>query len=1040
LHTCKQIGVLLEQLCHIREREDRLYLVSAAKDTEVEAGDNATADAMGSDGNIPDGNNLHTQIMGTQAAFGTQLPLASRAHARDDEPQVIGVKPLEPVRASNTQRTEIRPGAAKTDSETHHLLLNLLEEAGLSKSLTTSAPGFAQSDLDKQRSDATPAEHDSPKVASEWSPQQSIRPGPEADNGDATSSVPDRGEKRVKKVREISLEPTMAAEDIQIEEHDIQESLIEDVSETMPECTWMKGFVFNRETLTVPKAQRDMLTRDASWLKPPPGVQPFQNGNMPQLILSACHRIADERADTDIEEESDPDPSAETVDPSPESPLQKTQNDEPATTQDDDDTDGEMSWEESPESPERPPKAHQELPPDSSLEKSASHSEHDSASQPTSKGKQPRNSSAVDISDDDKSDGPSSSPPDLTGSDDEMDMEESVPQALGEDLAQRTQTSSASDKLPGFVSLRSPVVVQVKETPYREGKDAPDTVGGRVSNATQSSSGEPKHTSSTSIIHSTYDTPSLSDLADLEIVENPKDSPSNSHGKNAGAKQREVEVPSSVAQNLNGDESGDMDMSDNIIEAQDPKKEPELDTAMQQQLQHKLGNGKKPTSTSHVTPRSAQLPPKNDSVEPSLAVPHLASQATKRKLISSPTKSKRRQSKRREIKIVGFRDDAPSAVDPMAAFRRDREESLRRLREQRNSSTSFDSRRELISRLTAEQDSDAMEVDEDVKEEKREPSPSMSPGHRDLYDDPSPGKAPSAGTPASPPPTTNIQSSGCLRNTHTRGPVPISAQPPPSTPEIADQDGDMSVFQSFKAAYPEYGGDETHFRNQCTQMYQLEQEDKMVPKWQWDDFIIRNRTDYRQYVVDCIGEGENPEPYHRFYKNEIRDTLYKKGIIANTKTLQRALEELDAAPTRTEKPRQTAQPIQKPKPVRRSLPGAFNQPQKPTHDRVNNTHSRPRHSLPINPRLQAPSPHRPTPSSSASSSRHQPRPSNPTNRVPSTSQSAHRSSINTDPTDTADTGDTSTGIPDKYRNFYFGYQRLTSFTGSTKVSSTPGKK
>jgi hypothetical protein len=1031
LHTCKQIGVLLEQLCHIREREDRLYLVSAAKDTEVEAGDNATADAMGSDGNIPDGNNLHTQIMGTQAAFGTQLPLASRAHARDDEPQVIGVKPLEPVRASNTQRTEIRPGAAKTDSETHHLLLNLLEEAGLSKSLTTSAPGFAQSDLDKQRSDATPAEHDSPKVASEWSPQQSIRPGPEADNGDATSSVPDRGEKRVKKVREISLEPTRAAEDIQIEEHDIQESLIEDVSETMPECTWMKGFVFNRETLTVPKAQRDMLTRDASWLKPPPGVQPFQNGNMPQLILSACHRIADERADTDIEEESDPDPSAETVDPSPESPLQKTQNDEPATTQDDDDTDGEMSWEESPESPERPPKAHQELPPDSSLEKSASHSEHDSASQPTSKGKQPRNSSAVDISDDDKSDGPSSSPPDLTGSDDEMDMEESVPQALGEDLAQRTQTSSASDKLPGFVSLRSPVVVQVKETPYREGKDAPDTVGGRVSNATQSSSGEPKHTSSTSIIHSTYDTPSLSDLADLGVVENPKDSPSNSHGKNAGAKQKEVEVPSSVAQNPNGDESGDMDMSDNSIEAQDPKKEPEPDTAIDR---------KKPTSTSHPTPRSVQLPPKIDSVDPSPAVPHPASQATKRKLISSPSKSKRRQSKRREIKIVGFGDDALSAVDPMTAFRRDREESLRRLREQRNSSTSFDSRREPTSRLTAEQDSDAMEVDEVVKEEKRQPSPSMSPRHRGLYDGPSPGKAPSAGTPASPLPTTNIQSNSRLRNTHSRGPVPISAQPPPSSAGIADQDGDKSVFQSFRAAYPEYDGDEKHFRNQCTQMYQLEQEDKMVPKWQWDDFIIRNRTDYKQYAMDCIGEGENPEPYHRFYKDEIRDTLYKKGIIGNTKTLERALQELDAAPTRTEKPKQTAQPIQKPKPVRKSLPSAFNQPQKPTHDRVHNTHSRPRHSLPINPRLQAASPHRPTPSSSGSSSRHQPHLSNPTNRVPSTSQSAHRSSINTDPTDTADTGDTSTGVPDKYRNFYFGYQRLTSFTGSTKVSSTPGKK
>ena len=114
----------------------------------------------------------------------------------------------------------------------------------------------------------------------------------------------------------------------------------------------------------------------------------------------------------------------------------------------------------------------------------------------------------------------------------------------------------------------------------------------------------------------------------------------------------------------------------------------------------------------------------------------------------------------------------------------------------------------------------------------------------------------------------------------------------------------MTVFQSFKAAYPEYNGNEKHFENQCNQMYQLEQEDKMVPKWQWDDFIIRNRTDYSQYAMDCIDQGENPEPYYRFYKDNIRNTLYTRGIIQNTKTLQRALEELGVARTETSRPRQ----------------------------------------------------------------------------------------------------------------------------------------
>ncbi|KAI4956229.1 hypothetical protein J4E91_000440 [Alternaria rosae] len=1039
LHACDQIGVLLEQLRCIREREDRRCLTSGAVETDLEAVNDATADNMGSDGNMPHGNELQSQMMGTQLPFGTQLPLPSRHHAGDEEPQVIGVNRLEPVLAGNTQRKEIRPGTANTDYEKHQSLLGLLGKVSnpnARKPGATSANGFVQSAFGKQQSDDTPTADESLEIPSGAFQQQSRRSGPEAGNEDPASSVSNHGRKRVKRVREISPEPAKATEDVRTEEQTVEQSLIEDDNETMPPSSWMAGLIFNSETLKVPKIQRHCLDRETSWLKPQPGVPPFQDGNMPQSILMACHRMADERAGAETEDESDPDPSAETVDPSPESLLQKTQDDEPAitkndrsvrtkddepmTTQDDSDIDSEISWDTSPEPPPRSARAHQELPPDSSIEKPASHSEHNSASQRIPASKQSQNRSVVEISDDDEPTGPSSSPPVPAApadSDDEMNMEESVPQALGEDLTRHRKETSAIGKLPKSDPLRSPVVVQVKETPYGKGKNAPGA---------QSSSGEPKQQSSTSIVHSTYDTPSLSDLAELGVVQS------------LGDKHKEVEEPSSVAKSLHGDDSGDIEMPDNIPDARDLNSE----TAAAQQSQHRLDERTKPTSMSHATPKFTHLSPENDGVRPSPAIPHLTLQSTKRKLISSPTKSKRLQSKRREIKIVGFGDEAPSAIDPVAALLKERDESLRRWREQRNSSTSFDSRPETTSRFTTE-DSDAMEIDGAVKAEKKEPSPSMSPRHQDLYDEPSSRQVKPAANPASQPLTTYPQSQDRSRDNRPRGPVPIPMQPPPASSKQADQDGAQTVFQSFKAAYPQYDGDEKHFQNQCTQMYQLEQEDKMVPKWQWDDFIIRNRTDYRQYAMDCVGQGEDPEPYHRFYKNDIRDTLYKEGIIKNTKTLERALEELSGgSPAKAVESGQAVQSVQKPKPARKSLPGAFNKPKKPTHDRVNNAHSRPRQSLPTDPRLHAQSPLRPTSPSSGSSSRPQPHPSNPTKGVPSTTRPTRRPSTNNPPSNTTkptDPSSASTSTGDKYRDFVFGIQRSASWTGSTKVSSTPKK-
>ncbi|KAF2705016.1 hypothetical protein K504DRAFT_460801 [Pleomassaria siparia CBS 279.74] len=114
-----------------------------------------------------------------------------------------------------------------------------------------------------------------------------------------------------------------------------------------------------------------------------------------------------------------------------------------------------------------------------------------------------------------------------------------------------------------------------------------------------------------------------------------------------------------------------------------------------------------------------------------------------------------------------------------------------------------------------------------------------------------------------------------------------SIQRPPSVITVAP----TTVFERFKAAYPEYTGNAKHFMAQLKLMFELEEEEKMVPKWQWDDYLIRSLTDYKTYVMKCMDDGETQEIYNRFYKDRIEEPIHRKGIL-NQATLTSALNEL----------------------------------------------------------------------------------------------------------------------------------------------------
>jgi hypothetical protein len=1038
---------VLKQQHQTRPQEDNRFLRS---DRESDVVEEAMADIMHESQDAP-----QTQMPYTQPAFGTQHPLPAQPRISEDKPEVLGVNRLEPVIVGNTRREDIRPGTAKTDYEKEMWLLSLLEREKnrtTSKQSTTPAQGFVQSASGKQQSVPGAAIHTPPKTRAIPSYQQATRSGAEDDNAMPTPPAPGSSRRRAREPRPVSPEPTQHSKETPATRPDDDAGQREDTTPHTLDCSWMKGLAFNSEALKVPKPQQENLARGTSWLKPQPGVKSFLDGNIPQLLLTECNRMADERAameETGETDESDVDPSPdsvpEEVDPSPDSPPQTTQESGPATSQ--------ISWPPSPEPPQQPVRSRQGLPPDSSLEKPAAIDEQDVDSQSRPSGQQPKRAPVVDISDDDEPILPPSSPPiiePLADSDEEMDMEEYVPQALGEDTAVgRNQTQVQRDDLPIIKPSRLPSVVQVKETPSGKGKTArgvntATAPSKSASKQVQDSSGNTKHTSSTSIVYSTYDMPNSPGSADGERKNSltVKDRIAELGLKEDRAEEQEDEARGNAVEQVDDLDAQDVSMAD---EPPHTEEAPELiaeesRTATEPRMVVNPINRTAPSSENNVTPKSMpQLSRSAGSPVASSHMPQPSSGSTKRKPVASPTRSNRRQSKKRQLKIVGFGDAPPSIVNPFEERRKEREESLRRFREERLSSINFESRVEPTSKLVAQQDADAMDVDGPNTEA---PSHPMSPRHQSLYDDPSLELAPPTATPASHHftrkiPSNDVPSTAQAQQTQAalsklRSTLDSHSKKSPRSSNVTNSDSSVIVFQSFKVAYPEYTGDSKHFHTQCKHMLKLDEEDKMVPKWQWDDFIIRNRTDYKDYAMQCLDAGEDAEPWHRYYKDNIRNTLYQKGVVDSRKTLQKALEELDersapgpqrlpAKETKERKPPGPAlpkQPVNSPaqkQPSRKSLPETF---KKPTRPHTNgSTLSKPRHSLPSRPeppsapKLRPSDIFRPNPSSKP---------------VP-----VHPSQLD---------GNTDLDIPestgDPFRDYYFAVQRSKSWVGTDEVSPT----
>ena len=89
----------------------------------------------------------------------------------------------------------------------------------------------------------------------------------------------------------------------------------------------------------------------------------------------------------------------------------------------------------------------------------------------------------------------------------------------------------------------------------------------------------------------------------------------------------------------------------------------------------------------------------------------------------------------------------------------------------------------------------------------------------------------------------------------------------------------QNIFDKFREAYPTYPGDLKHFVAICRKIDQLLKADRMMHQSLWDDFIVRHKTDYSQYLGRCAEEAEDAIPFEKFYETEIEGPQYQKRVI-----------------------------------------------------------------------------------------------------------------------------------------------------------------
>ena len=88
-----------------------------------------------------------------------------------------------------------------------------------------------------------------------------------------------------------------------------------------------------------------------------------------------------------------------------------------------------------------------------------------------------------------------------------------------------------------------------------------------------------------------------------------------------------------------------------------------------------------------------------------------------------------------------------------------------------------------------------------------------------------------------------------------------------------------TVFDQFKATYPDYTATSQQFVAICRKLERLVRDGHMVHQYLWDDFIIRHKTEYPTYLSTCADKAEDPLPYEQFYYKNVVKPLFTNGVV-----------------------------------------------------------------------------------------------------------------------------------------------------------------
>jgi hypothetical protein len=1142
LNRSNEIASILQLIHNARvQDDDRCLRLHAKEEEDVDAG----YTMAGADETLDEHASMNTQM-----PFGTQLQHPIRSRRSEDEVAFVGINRMEPVLAGNTQRAELKPrsGSSTTEQRKQAQLLSLLRNRNVQQPPSSQPPA-------RHHSPSTPRPGRSVHNVATASPRPEETPGKRANRermeelvAQASQTPQEKGKKRVRET-ETESPSTHSAKKASFSEDQPKRSHASK-DRFAAECSWMKGLTLNRATATVPDDQGYLLNKPESWSK----QSKFPPANIPTALFTILSRTVDEKAALEGATSSGSFHETPSSGSYPANSAPQPTDEQDSESEDESPT-SPVSWQTSPspEPPQRPTSPRQGLPPDSSLEMPEKFAEVAEPQKPAVRHEQLPPSTLPAPSHDNEEELPPSSPPAQLAaldSDDDMDMETSVPQALGEDLSQPTAHLTQNDVL--HTETRSRSVVQVKETPYMKSKNGQQPVM-TVCPPTQESI---SHSSSASIVRGTY-YPELSSSAIEETRLEGIRRDNDTHRQGDTSADLQVEIQD--AQVLPDGDAQDKSMFEMFVH-DDPPLEPILQDDSEKQARNSQADI---TQVVHAqpepTPMSAQLPPKDSSSgeQPPSAAPQTAMPVPmhperrpsrqlsdtpslpKRKHAASPIQDRKRGTKAKRPKYAFGNKDPETLI-------RERKESLQI--ERQNSTASAESRQGSVSNVPVQQNSDTkMEgldtkepVEAHVEEANAPAAGGMSPRHQSLYASPSPVLRPVAAPPAADaaiqsisldqsaqeqqdaladqttdqttdrdiptepaatqhlealPPSENLlepepelQERPSSTSALVLSPQPIAIPPAQEVRVKTDQvscgipghsSASLTVFEKFKAAYPEYKASSKHFVNQCKLIDELDREDRMVPKWMWDDFIVRNRTDYAQYAADCIDSGEELMKYIRFYKDTIRDAIFKKGVIETRAVLEEALQELGVQPPVTKAPapepivQQAAQqPTERPsRPAAHQFSGARQARRESAHRSPRPSASRPTYS-PMPPQQPAITPPKKKASrkslpftvpSSAGSSR-----VNGTEHVRhSLPASSSRTAPTSTPAQTASTRPTpitqqksrsslgnslrfyksqssasplETGTGNEYRDFIKAQEALTATTGSKRVSSTPAPR